>query len=88
MEAAHEAINAFFMLYSLFGEEAKVWWVFVHRGFLEALCIGSVLREAGKEPNGSENITREPVFARAKADISEWLLLLITCVSRCSNSSV
>jgi hypothetical protein len=49
LEAAHEAIAAFFMLYQLFGHEAVVWWVFNHRAFLEALCIGSVLRETLKE---------------------------------------
>jgi len=35
VEAAHEAINAFFLFYEHFEAEAKVWWVFNHRAFLE-----------------------------------------------------
>jgi len=74
LEAAHEAIAAFFMLYTLFDHEARVWWVFNHRAFLEALCIGSVLREAFKEVDlvDADKLERDPLFARAKADISEF----------------
>jgi hypothetical protein len=71
LEAAHDAISAFFMLFSLFDSEARVWWVFNHRAFLEALCIGSVLREAVREPGGPELLARDPLFVRAKANISE-----------------
>ncbi len=46
LDAAHEAITAFFLLFAHFEDEARVWWVFNHRAFLEALCMGSVLREA------------------------------------------
>lgn len=70
LEAAHDAINAFFLLFSLFESEARVWWVFNHRAFLEALCIGSVLREALKEPGGPELVARDLLFVRARADIS------------------
>ncbi|KAG7135855.1 hypothetical protein HYQ46_008839 [Verticillium longisporum] len=52
LEAAHDAIGSFFLLFSLFELEARVWWVFNHRAFLEALCIGSVIREAAKRPGG------------------------------------
>lgn len=71
LEAAHDAISAFFLLYSLLESEARVWWVFNHRAFLEALCIGNVLREATKQPGDREVLTRDPLFARARADIGE-----------------
>ncbi|KAK4165227.1 Acetamidase regulatory protein [Cladorrhinum sp. PSN259] len=45
LDAAHEAIHSFFVYVKLFEAEARVWWVFCHRAFLEALCIGNVLRE-------------------------------------------
>jgi len=70
LEAAHDAITAFFMLFSLFEVEARVWWVFNHRAFLEALCIGSVLKEQLREPGGAELVSRDPLFVRAKSDIS------------------
>ncbi|KAK0630616.1 fungal-specific transcription factor domain-containing protein [Bombardia bombarda] len=69
LEAAHDAITAFFVLFSLFEAEARVWWVFNHRAFLEALCIGNVLREASREPGGEENLVKDPLFMRARADI-------------------
>lgn len=69
LEAAHDAIAAFFVLFSLFEAEARVWWVFNHRAFLEALCIGNVLKEVAREPGGDENLLKDPLFVRAKADI-------------------
>jgi Fungal specific transcription factor domain len=69
LEAAHEAIQAFFLLSSIFGNEAKVWWVFNHRAFLEAMCIANVLKEHG---DGEEKGARDPLFVRAKADIREY----------------
>lgn len=74
LEAAHDAITSFFLMFSLLEAEARVWWVFNHRAFLEALCIGNVLREAHKEPNGAELLARDPLFVRARADISEFSL--------------
>ncbi|ORY65013.1 fungal-specific transcription factor domain-containing protein [Pseudomassariella vexata] len=78
LEAAHEAISAFFMLNMLFEHEARVWWVFNHRAFLEALCIGSILREALKEaPEGEyDRFDRDPVLARAKKDIAKMIQIL------------
>jgi hypothetical protein len=35
VEAAHDAIQAFFLMYDIFESESKVWWVFNHRAFLE-----------------------------------------------------
>jgi hypothetical protein len=69
LEAAHDAINAFFLLYALFESEAKVWWVFNHRAFLEALCIGNILRDEINEEGGVELLGKDPLFMRAKADI-------------------
>jgi hypothetical protein len=69
LEAAHDAITCFFLLYAIFENEAKVWWVFNHRAFLEALCIGNLLRDQIKEENGVELLARDPLFVRAKTDI-------------------
>lgn len=74
LEAAHEAINAFFLLYALFESEAKVWWVFNHRAFLEALCIGDLLREQAREEDGDELLAKDPLFVRAKTDIGAYYL--------------
>jgi hypothetical protein len=85
LEAAHEAISSFFMLYQLFGHEAVVWWVFNHRAFLEALCIGSILRETLKDHqhtgNGAPSAEtdrheRDPVFSRARADLARMVQIL------------
>ncbi|ATY60780.1 Zn(II)2Cys6 transcription factor [Cordyceps militaris] len=76
LEAAHDAIGAFFMLFSLLEAEARVWWVFNHRAFLEAVCIGNVLREALREPGGKETLARDPLFVRAKADITRMIEIL------------
>ena len=72
LEAAHDAIHAFFMLFELLEPEARVWWHFNHRAFLEALCIGNVLREAVEQPGGEEALTRDPLYVRARSDISKF----------------
>lgn len=83
LEAAHDAITAFFVLFALFEAEARVWWVFNHRAFLEALCIGNVLREAAKGGaagaavgNGGDgppgDMAKDPLFVRARADIRRF----------------
>lgn len=76
LEAAHDAISAFFALFGLFEAEARVWWVFNHRAFLEALCIGNVLKEVAKEPGGEENIAKDPLFVRAKSDIHRMVQIM------------
>jgi hypothetical protein len=80
LEAAHDAINAFFLLYSLFESEAKVWWVFNHRAFLEAMCIGTILLEQVKEENGEELLAKDPLFIRAKTDICEYIRVFLQTV--------
>ncbi len=72
LEAAHDAITAFFVLFALFEAEARVWWVFNHRAFLEALCIGNVLREVAREEGGAEGMGKDPLFVRARGDIREF----------------
>ncbi|KAH7035601.1 fungal-specific transcription factor domain-containing protein [Microdochium trichocladiopsis] len=57
LEAAHEAITAFFTFFALLPEESRVWWVLNHRAFLEALCIGGILKEVrrlGAEAGGDQ----------------------------------
>ncbi|TVY74004.1 Sorbicillinoid biosynthetic cluster transcription factor 2 [Fusarium oxysporum f. sp. cubense] len=58
LDAAHDAITAFFLFFTHFEIEARAWWELNHRAFLEALCIGPVL----KKVNGVR-------LERAKADI-------------------
>lgn len=76
LEAAHDAITAFFVLFSLFETEARVWWVFNHRAFLEALCIGNVLREVQKEEGGEEAVGKDPLFVRARGDIHQMINIM------------
>lgn len=72
LEAAHEAIQAFFLLYELFEAEARVWWVFNHRAFLEAVCIGDLLRDVeGEGARAEEGWNRDPLFERARGDIGK-----------------
>ncbi|KXH68189.1 fungal specific transcription factor [Colletotrichum salicis] len=77
LEAAHEAITSFFLLFDIFELEARVWWVFNHRAFLEALCIGSVLREMGKDPVAAEEAERDPLFQRARSDIAKMIKIMV-----------
>lgn len=75
-EAAHDAINAFFLLYQIYESEAKVWWVFNHRAFLEAMVIGDVLRDQAQVEGGEELLAKDPLFVRAKSDIGTCHSLL------------
>lgn len=67
LEAAHEAISAFFLLVEIFGAEARVWWVFCHRAFLESVCIGNIIREHEGRMEGGDN----SIFVRARANLSK-----------------
>lgn len=66
LEAAHEATSAFFLLWEIFGEEVRVWWVFCHRAFLEACCMGNVCREWEGRGEGDTGM-----FAKARGAIGE-----------------
>lgn len=72
LEAAHEAIAAFFLFSKYLENESKVWWVFNHRAFLEALCIATILRDhgEGREAGGAPmEGARDSLFVRAKDDL-------------------
>ena len=73
LEAAHEAMTAFAILWEIFGSEARVWWVFCHRSFLQACCVGDVLRrEAGRPDGGAGEVRGESALGvRARNDIGE-----------------
>ena len=43
LDAAHEAINSFFLLHTLFEDEARVWYHFSHRAFLEAVSESAII---------------------------------------------
>jgi len=53
-----------------------VWWVFNHRAFLEALCIGGILKDEIKEEGGVELLARDPLFVRAKSDIVRMIEIM------------
>ncbi|KJR87129.1 zn 2cys6 transcription factor [Sporothrix schenckii 1099-18] len=77
LEAAHDAITSFFVLFKLFENEAGVWWVFNHRAFLEALCIGGVLKETVFKNSGDPVATaKDPLYARARADIEKMVEIM------------
>jgi len=50
-----------------------VWWVFNHRAFLEAMCIGNILREqaALDIPGGSRDgaIEKDSVYVKGREDV-------------------
>ncbi|OAA58115.1 zn 2cys6 transcription factor [Niveomyces insectorum RCEF 264] len=77
LEAAHGAITSFFVLFKLFENEAGVWWVFNHRAFLEALCIGGVLRETVYKNDGDADATaKDPLYARARSDVEKMIEIM------------
>lgn len=72
LDAAHEAIHAFFTLWRLLAREARIWWVFNHRAFLEALCIGNILhKKSSQGESEDEAFKKEPIYMRAKKDLSK-----------------
>lgn len=86
LEAAHEAIRAFFKLWDFFESEAGVWWVFQHRAFEEALLIAHLLTtvnveggsggdDGGGGGNGGVGPTAADLqtFASAKEDVRRML---------------
>ena len=71
LEAAHEALCAFFKLWGLFEIEAGVWWVFHHRAFEESLLIANFLPLLPEgEREGSE------IWARGKEDVGRMLEIM------------
>jgi len=39
LEAAHTAVNAYFLLRTLFEEEARIWYHAQHRAFIETVRL-------------------------------------------------
>ncbi|EGU89332.1 hypothetical protein FOXB_00152 [Fusarium oxysporum f. sp. conglutinans Fo5176] len=70
LEGAHDAITTFFLLFAHLEIEARGWWEFNHRAFLEALCIGNVLKQAARKLASADMMAKDPVLVRAKGDIS------------------
>ena len=75
LEAAHEAIWAFFKLWQLFESEAGVWWVFQHRAFEESLLIAHLLAIPPQlDANGMTVL--DPVYTKLKDDIMRMMKIM------------
>ncbi|KAL8921845.1 MAG: hypothetical protein Q9172_003807 [Xanthocarpia lactea] len=70
LEAAHEAVNSFFLFHTIFDGEAGVWFHFQHRAFSEALIIAELVK---KRPPGSD---MDPIYLSAKTDIVKMVGIL------------
>lgn len=73
LEAAHEAIWAFFKIWRLFPSEAAVWWVFQHRAFEESLLIAHLLSLPGVREHESD---MNSIYAKAKDDIQHMMEIM------------
>lgn len=71
LEAAHEALGAFFKFWRLFELEAGVWWAFQHRAFEESLMIAKFLALPPSEGTDSD-----PIYDKAKNDIRQMLEIM------------
>ncbi|KAF2136662.1 uncharacterized protein K452DRAFT_258717 [Aplosporella prunicola CBS 121167] len=80
MEAAREAISAFFELWDYLRTDAGVWWVFQHRAFEEALMMARllVLQQQPDSPfvNASKSPADDPLRMGVKHDISRVIDIL------------
>ncbi|KAI7546975.1 hypothetical protein KC331_g5285 [Hortaea werneckii] len=77
LEAAHEAVWAFFKLWGLFETEAGVWWVFQHRAFEESLLIAHLLATVPQQDDNDQGLATssksDPIFAKCKDDIARMM---------------
>ncbi|CAK3977058.1 transcriptional regulatory [Lecanosticta acicola] len=71
LEAAHEAVSAFFKLWTIFEVEASVWWVVQHRAFEDSLLIAKLLAL----PLPPESQVDE-IYGNAKEDIARMLEIM------------
>ncbi|CAK1362026.1 putative transcriptional regulatory protein [Cercospora beticola] len=71
LEAAHEALDAFFKLWLMFEVEAVVWWAFQHRAFEESLLLARFL--AIPPPPEAQS---DPIYSKAKEDIARMLQIM------------
>lgn len=73
LEAAHEALWAYFKLYMLFENDAAVWWVFQHRAFEEALLIADLLSAsrtaAGPDVTNGRSLGGGPTASIEKGEV-------------------
>jgi len=75
LEAAHEAIVAFYRLHQFFETEAGVWWVFQHRAFEEALTIANLL-SLPPSADSTASSMNDALYTKCKADVHRMLDLL------------
>lgn len=73
LEAAHEAICAYFKLNALFESDAGVWWVFQHRAFEEALTIADLLSTSYEGQIIEKN---DALYVKCKEDVQRMLDLV------------
>jgi len=84
IEAAHEAIWAFFKLWAFFETEAAVWWVFQHRAFEESLLIAHLLSSLPPEKLRRNSVSGRldgerplhSLYAKARDDVQRMLELM------------
>lgn len=77
LEAAHEAIWAFFKLWSYFEAEAGVWWVFQHRAFEESLLMAHLLAtQSATDGNLDGSVNYDPIYGKAKDDVARMLEIM------------
>ncbi|KAL8736071.1 MAG: hypothetical protein Q9181_002585 [Wetmoreana brouardii] len=70
LEAAHEAVNSFFLFHTIFDGEAGVWFHFQHRAFSEAMIIAELVKNKPPESN------MDPLYMVAKTDILKMVGML------------
>ncbi|KAG6991398.1 hypothetical protein G7Y79_00052g087380 [Physcia stellaris] len=71
LNSAHEAVNSFFLLHTLFEDEARVWFHFQHRAFSEALVLAELIKS---KPKGFSSM--DPLYMRAKNDLLRMIGIL------------
>ena len=70
LDAAHQAINSYFVLHKLFEDEARVWYHFQHRAFHEALIIAELVKSK------ADMLAVDPRRMRAKDDLIRMIGIL------------
>ncbi|KAH9812639.1 Fungal specific transcription factor domain [Teratosphaeria destructans] len=76
LEAAHEAIWAFFKLWGLFEREAGVWWIMQHRAFEESRLIAQLLTAHPPPLDVDGTASIDPIYAKARGDVVRMIDLL------------
>lgn len=80
IEAALEAIRPFFAFYNLLQDEASVWWVLCHKGFMAALILAGLLQQHGQRVQTSGNTASckfsDPLFERAMTNVQRMIDIL------------